>query len=93
MEPINQTFNYMTATDLDALIQAAEARGEKRGYEKGKLETEAPMSVKEAAKFFGVSESGIRNWITDGTLPHHKVGGRTYLLKTELMKTLTEKRR
>jgi excisionase family DNA binding protein len=77
-------YNALTAADLDALLQAAEARGEKRGYERAKLEEEAPMTTREAATFMGVSQSTIRDWSSKGIIKMHKIGGNNYYYKHEL---------
>lgn len=59
-------FNYMNAADLNALIQAAEERGEKRGYGRSKREDEQPIGAKEAAEYLGVREAVLGTGLLKG---------------------------
>lgn len=81
----HQVINYsMPAAELNQLIEQAEARGERRGYEMAKREEEAPIDAKEAAVYLGVTLSTIKRWTSDRTIKHHKKGGRTYYYKSEI---------
>jgi excisionase family DNA binding protein len=84
MNPTQITYNYMSAADLDALIKAAEERGEKRGYEKAKQEDEAPMKPKEAAELLGITPSTLRNYVSSGEIKAHKLGTRNRFYRREL---------
>lgn len=77
-------YNYMSAADLNTLIQAAEERGREQGYKEAKREEEKPINAKEAAKYLGVHLSTIKRWTSERTIPHHKKGGNTYYYKHEL---------
>ena len=48
------------------------------------------LSVKEACKFLGLSESIVRRFILDGRIPVAKVGRRYLLLKSKLEQWLAE---
>jgi excisionase family DNA binding protein len=84
MENQNLTFNYMSAAEMDELLEKREQRGFQRGYEQAKREEERPIDAKEAAAYLGVTISTIRNWTSNKTIKHHKKGGRTYYYRSEL---------
>jgi excisionase family DNA binding protein len=46
------------------------------------MATEIPgyLSIKEAAEFFGVTDSLVRRWVRDNRLPYKRVGSRVKLV-------------
>nr|WP_315190069.1 helix-turn-helix domain-containing protein [uncultured Flavobacterium sp.] len=47
-------------------------------------------SVKDLAKYAGVTELSIRNWILDGKIEAKKIGGRIFIDKVQFEKGLEE---
>lgn len=47
-------------------------------------------SVKDLAKYAGVSELSIRNWILEGKIEAKKIGGRIFIDKVQFEKGLEE---
>lgn len=67
------------------MLLARAAATEKRGY-----------SVSEAAKYVGIAEGTLRNWMSEGILPFSKIGikgGKSVILKETLDRLLEAKQR
>jgi hypothetical protein len=47
--------------------------------------TERPVSQKEAIQFLGKSRQTLSKWRKEGRITGHKLGGRIYFLKSELL--------
>lgn len=50
-----------------------------------KQEAEKPLSQPEAIKFLGKSRQTLTSWRKKGIIDAHKLGGRIYFLKSELL--------
>jgi len=44
------------------------------------------LSIKETAQFLGVNQATIHEWKWNGSLPFKRIGGRVYILKSDLLK-------
>jgi excisionase family DNA binding protein len=51
------------------------------------------LTVREAAEFLNVCPQTVHDWKRRGMLLYHKIGGRTYLKRTELLGALQSHRR
>lgn len=48
------------------------------------------LSVSRVAEVLGMSPKGVYKWIEEGTLPAYKVSGRWFVVRDELVQTLSE---
>jgi predicted DNA-binding transcriptional regulator AlpA len=74
LEPINERLER-----LENLITSF------KGFTKEEKEL---LSRKETAQFFGISVVTLHSWVNKGTITPHKIEGRTYFLRSELMDVL-----
>lgn len=81
----------MTDFALQELLQELQ-KGIEIAISKTLREHEEVLSKKQTAKLFGVTETTITNWVNGGWIKPSIMGGKPYFLKSELIKTLKEKR-
>lgn len=81
----------MTDFALQELLNELQ-KGVESAITKTLQEQEQVLSKKETAKFFGVTEATITNWVKNGWIKPSQVGGKPYFLKSQLIKTLKERR-
>jgi hypothetical protein len=74
LEPINERLER-----LENLITSF------KGFTKEEKEL---LSRKETAQFFGISIVTLHSWVNKGTITPHKIEGRTFFLRSELMDVL-----
>ncbi|QDA60263.1 helix-turn-helix domain-containing protein [Hymenobacter jejuensis] len=51
-------------------------------------DTETLLTIREAAKLLDVCQQTVHDWKRRGVLPYHKMGGRTYLKRADLLNAL-----
>ena len=76
---IDSSFAWRKIRPLDQILPNASAMREAAVKESPTLpltETECPMTVKEAAKFLGVSPQTVYLWVERKQIPHLRVMGR-----------------
>jgi excisionase family DNA binding protein len=56
-------------------------------------DTEDLLTVKQAATLLDVCPQTVHDWKRRGMLPYHKMGGRTYLKKADVLAALTSQQR
>ena len=56
-------------------------------------EAEELLTVREAAKLLDVCQQTVHDWKRRGVLPYHKMGGRTYLKRADLLNALQSHQR
>jgi hypothetical protein len=59
---------------------------------KKQQETERPIPQAEAIEFLGKSRQTLTTWRKKGIISGHKLGGRVYYLKSELLAALTNQK-
>ena len=74
-------------TKLDR-IEAMLEQMAKQKPEPKKQEPEQPIDQEEAIKFLGKSRQTLTAWRKKGIISAHKLGGRIYYLKSELLKAM-----
>ena len=56
-------------------------------------EVEELLTVREAAKLLDICQQTVHDWKRRGVLPYHKMGGRTYLKRADLLNALQSHQR
>jgi excisionase family DNA binding protein len=56
-------------------------------------EPEEVLTVKQAATLLDVCVATVHDWKRQGLLPYHKMGGRTYLKKSDVVTALQRQQR
>lgn len=85
MEATQITYHTLSPDALIKLLQDAESKGEKRGYEQAKKELEKPVNAKQLAEWLGVDPSTVRRWTAAGEIPSHKIGGENRYYFSEVL--------
>lgn len=77
----------MTSEELMAAFERIEEKINRlqKKHEKPKMH-----SVKELAKYCGVAELTVRNWITEGKIKAKTIGRRIFIEEEEFQKALSE---
>lgn len=65
----------------------------KRAETPAPTEAEELLTVREAADLLDVCQQTVHDWKRRGMLPYHKMGGRTYLKRADLLNALQSHQR
>jgi excisionase family DNA binding protein len=65
-------------------IRRAMARSEPKGIHDAEPEYPEIMTANQVASYLGFEAKTIRNWTSEGTIPHKKIGGSPRYLKSEI---------
>ncbi|WP_310390970.1 helix-turn-helix domain-containing protein [Hymenobacter sp.] len=75
--------------DLRALVRYEIHQGPAASaHSSSSHETEQVLSVPEAAKMLDICLQTLHDWKRRGLLPYHKLGGRTYLKRSDVLAAL-----
>jgi len=66
------------------------ARFEPHGIQDAGPDYPEVMTANQVASYLGFEAKTIRNWTSDGTIPHKKIGGSPRYLKTEIDEALKQ---
>jgi len=82
----------LTEAELEALVREAVREALELAAQRFERQDRL-LTRREAAEMLDVSEKTISNWISDGTLPHIRRGGRVYVRLSDLLDGRSARRR
>lgn len=79
--------SLLNTDDIDVIANTFFEKGKRAGYELAVAEMR-PLSKKQAAAFLDVTERTITNMMNSGALPFHRLSGKPYFLRFEIIEQL-----